>query len=193
LNIDYWARRLLGKATCEMGRGSRLASGARIRNVRGSNEFIRVGADSLIAGELLVFAHGGEIRMGDWCFVGEGARIWSASRILIGNRVLISHNVNIFDSLTHPLDAAQRHAQFRAILRSGHPEKIELGERPIEIRDDAWLGAGSCILRGVTIGAGAIVGAGSVVTSDVPAGCVVAGNPARVVRALDEAGQGNDR
>ena len=90
------------------------------------------------------------------------------------------------DSLTHPIEAAGRHAQFRAILRVGHPSAIDLDEKPVCIEDDAWIGAGSIILRGVTIGKAAIVGAGSVVTQDVPPYTVVVGNPARVVRQLKE-------
>jgi len=169
-----------------MGVGSKLTNTARIRNVRGKDDCIRVGGHCVIAGELLVFAHGGQISIGDWCFVGEGARIWSASAIEVGNRVLISHNVNVFDSLTHPLDAKQRHLQFQAIVLAGHPQSIDLGEKPVRIGDDAWIGANSIILRGVTIGARAVVGAGSVVTEDVPEGCIVAGNPARIIRRIDE-------
>lgn len=192
MNLDFWVRRILGRATCRLSAGARLASSARIRNIRGQDSFIRVGANCLIAGELLVFAHGGEIELGEWCFVGQGTRIWSASRVRIGARVLISHNVNIFDSLTHPINAVLRHEHFRTIMQAGHPRHIDLGERPVVIGDDAWIGAGSIVLRGVTIGSGAIVGAGSVVTEDVPAGCIVAGNPARIVRAIgDDPGVGN--
>ncbi len=103
---------------------------------------------------------------------------------MIGDRVLISHNVNIFDSLTHPVNARGRHDQFRAILTSGHPKKIDLGEQAVTIGADAWIGANSIILRGVTVGTGGIVGAGSVVTKDVPAYTIVAGNPARPIREL---------
>lgn len=56
--------------------------------------------------------------------------------------------------------------------------------KPIKICDDAWIGMNCIILKGVTIGEGAIVGAGSVVTKDVPAWTVVAGNPAKVVKTL---------
>lgn len=186
MNFDYWARRVFGKATCKLGDGARLAPTARIRNIRGKNEHIRIGSNSWVAGELTIFAHGGDLELGEWCFVGAGTRIWSACSIKIGSRVLISHNVNIFDSLTHPLNPEQRHLQFRAIMLNGHPREIDLGERPIEIGDDVWIGANSCVLRGVTIGKGAIIGAGSVATKDVAPYTIVAGNPARIIRELAE-------
>ncbi|WP_246648811.1 acyltransferase [Bradyrhizobium canariense] len=132
----------------------------------------------------MTFAHGGEIRIGEWSFVGKGTRIWSAASIEIGNRVLISHSVNIFDSLTHPLGAAARHEQVRQIFTHGHPRDISLGEAPVKICDDAWISAGAMVLRGVTVGQGAVVAAGAVVTKDVAAFSVVAGNPAVLVREL---------
>jgi acetyltransferase-like isoleucine patch superfamily enzyme len=162
-----------------------LTPSARIRNIRGDNRLINISGHTLVAGELLVFPHGGEISIGEWCYIGEGTRIWSAASIDIGDRVLISHNVNIFDSLTHPLSAQQRHAQFRAIMSTGHPESIDLGERPVTLGNDVWIGANACVLRGVTIGEGGVVGAGAVVTSDVAPFTVVAGNPARIIRELE--------
>jgi acetyltransferase-like isoleucine patch superfamily enzyme len=184
MNLDYWARRLSGRATCLLAPGAKLSPKARIRNTCGNTKAISIGANSFVAGELLTFPQGGEIRIGSWCFVGEGARLWSVARICIGDRVLISHNVNVFDSLTHPIDAKLRHAQFQAIMLRNRRPTSDLGERPIDIADDVWIGANSCILRGVSIGAGSIVGACSVVTRDVPPNCIVAGNPAKFVKSV---------
>lgn len=185
MNLDYWLRRLSGKATCLLGGRARLYASARIRNISGDTARIRIGDNSHVAGELLVFRHGGDISIGAWCYIGYGARLWSAKSIIIGNRVLISHNVNVFDSLTHPLSAADRHLHFRAIVEKGHPKMVDLGEREIVIDDDVWIGAGAILLRGVRIGKGAVVGAGSVVTHDVAPFSIVAGNPARLIRELD--------
>ena len=184
MNLHYWTRRLAGRATCDLAQGARLLAAARILNASGCSARIQIGAQSLIEGELFVFAHGGRISIGESCFVGPGARVWSAGRIDIGNRVLISHNVNIFDSLTHPLSPRKRHAQFQAIASTGHPRSIELAEEPVNIGDDAWIGAGATILKGVSIGPSAVVGACAVVTRDVPAATVVAGNPAVPIRTL---------
>jgi acetyltransferase-like isoleucine patch superfamily enzyme len=184
MNFDYHLQRLLGRATCRLGHRARLMMTARIRNTRGDSNHIVIGANSVIRGELMTFAHGGEIRIGEWCYVGEDTRIWSAGSIEIGNRVLISHSVNVFDSLTHPLDAASRHDQVRQIFKQGHPRDISLDENPVKIYDDAWIGAGAMILRGVTVGEGGVVAAGAVVTKDVSPYSIVAGNPAEFVRKL---------
>jgi acetyltransferase-like isoleucine patch superfamily enzyme len=184
MNIDWIIQRLLGRATCLLGRRTRLMPSARIRNILGDDKAIRVGANSIVGGELLVFAHGGTIQIGDWCYVGEGARLWSAGAIHIGDRVLISHGVNIFDNLTHPLSPRARHAQFVAIATKGHPVDVDLEPLPIFIGNDVLIGANAIVLRGVAIGQGAVVGAGSVVTKNVSPNCFVAGNPARVVREL---------
>ena len=66
----------------------------------------------------------------------------------------------------------------------GHPSEINLNEIQVTIEDDVWIGCQSVILRGITVGRGAIVGAGSIVTKDVPAWTIVAGNPARVIREI---------
>jgi acetyltransferase-like isoleucine patch superfamily enzyme len=183
-NVHYWARRLGGRATCVLAEDVVLLPTARILNASGSSERILIGRQSLIGGELFVSAHGGQISIGESCFVGPGTRVWSARCIRIGNRVLISHNVNVFDSLTHSLSPRARHAHFQAIATTGHPKVIDLAEEPVTIGDDAWIGAGAIILKGVSIGNCAIIGAGSVVTHDVPEATIVAGNPARTVRTL---------
>lgn len=184
MNVDYLIQRLIGRATCRLQQNAVLGPTARIRNIRGDTDKIVVGRHTRILGELLTFAHGGEISIGEWCYVGEGTRIWSAASVAIGNRVLISHSANVFDSLTHPLGAAARHEQVKQIFERGHPRKISLDESPVRICDDAWIGAGAIVLRGVTIGEGGVVAAGAVVTRDVLPYTVVGGNPAVLLREL---------
>ena len=64
----------------------------------------------------MTFGQGGNINIGDYCYIGKNSNVWSAKDINIGNRVLIAHNCNIFDSNTHPLDPVKRHEQFKKIL-----------------------------------------------------------------------------
>ncbi|KRQ98350.1 acyltransferase [Bradyrhizobium valentinum] len=184
MNIDYLIQRLIGRATCRLEEGAALAPSARIRNIYGDTDRIQIGRHSHIMGELLTFGHGGQIQIGSWCYVGEGTRIWSAASIIIGDRVLISHSANIFDSLTHPLGAKARHEQIKQIFKTGHPYQISLDESPVRICNDAWVGANAMVLRGVTIGEGGVVAAGAVVTKDVPPFSIVAGNPAVLIKEL---------
>jgi acetyltransferase-like isoleucine patch superfamily enzyme len=184
MNWRLLIKKLLGRPTCVCEEGVVFHSEARVSNSRGCSDAISVGRNSHIKGELLVFGHGGSITIGNYCFVGEQTRIWSAEKIIIGDRVLISHQVNIFDNLTHPANARARHEQFKEIITIGQPKEIDLGERPVTIENDVLIGCNSIVLRGVRIGTGALVGAGSVVTRDVPPWTVVAGNPAKFVREI---------
>ncbi|MBC8044790.1 MAG: acyltransferase, partial [Rhizobacter sp.] len=148
---------------------------------------IVIGEKTYVRGELLLFGHGGEIHIGHDCYIGAGTRIWSAARIDIGNHVLIAHNVNIHDNISHPANAALRRQHSRNIIESGHPKDgLNLNEKPVSIHDNAWIGFNATILKGVTIGEGAIIGACSVITKDVPAWTIVAGNPAKIIRELPE-------
>jgi acetyltransferase-like isoleucine patch superfamily enzyme len=105
-----------------------------------------------------------------------------AAQISIGQRVVISYNVTIADADFHPVDPEERMrdaiANSPAGDRSRRPAYVT---RPVRIEDDVWIGIGAIVLKGVTIGRGARIGAGSVVTRDVAAGSVIAGNPAAVV------------
>lgn len=184
MNFGVIISSLLGRSPCVKESSTRITARARIINIQRDKNKIRIGAETVIEGELAVFAHGGQIDIGSSCYVGPGTRIWSSAHVTIGNRVLIAHNVNVIDNLTHPIAPAARHRHFSCIYHTGHPTKIDLGDRPIVIDEDAWIAAGCTILRGVRIGKGAVVGAASVVTQDVPAFSLVAGNPARVVREL---------
>jgi acetyltransferase-like isoleucine patch superfamily enzyme len=185
--IKQVIRRKLGvPKDCIMAPGVVLHDSAIIINNLHDASRITIGACTHVKGELLTFGHGGKIAIGEFCFIGEQTRIWSAKEITIGDRVLISHNVNIFDNDTHPVNPQARHEQFKQIITTGQPKSIDLRERPVIIADDVLVGCNSIILSGVVIGKGAIVGAGSVVTRDIPPYTIVVGNPAKVIREIPE-------
>ncbi len=154
--------------------------------IQPSSGTIKIGKNSCIRGILVNMDDGnkgGAIEIGENCYIGHDTRIWSLDRIKVGNNVLIAHNVNIFDNDTHPVDAMERreHAQ-NMIWGCGElKDYASLRRAPITIDDDSWIGCNSTILKGVTIGKGAIVAAGSVVTHDVKPWNTVAGNPARII------------
>jgi len=106
----------------------------------------------------------------------SGGSIVAQERIAIGHRVAIGANTVICDSDFHPLNQE---------LRQYDPAGGATA--PIIIGDDVFVGMQCLILKGVTIGSGSVIGAGSVVTHDIPAGVIAAGNPARVIRAVEEA------
>lgn len=179
------ARTTALRRRCSLGERTVLYPSARVQAVDGDRTAIAIGADTHVRGELLALP-GGRLRIGSWCYVGENSRLWAYRDIAIGDRVLIAHNVSILDSLTHPLDPERRHEHFKAIVTRGHPADVDVGALPVTLEDDAWICAHAVVLRGVRIGRAAVVAAGSVVTRDVPAFTVVAGNPAKAVRRIDE-------
>lgn len=123
-----------------------------------------------------VFAcdYGYNIRLGRNAFINYHCVFLDCAPIEVGDNLQMGPAVQLYTA-EHPLDAELR--------RSG----LEYA-RPIRIGNDVWIGGGANILAGVTIGDGSVVGAGSVVVRDVPPGRVVVGNPARVVRTLDDGG-----
>lgn len=156
---------------------------SKIVNMQNDPSKICIGDDTRICGELLVLIYGGKISIGDNCFVGDHSRIWSGDSVIIGNNVLISHDVNIIDTNSHEINITERVSAYKKLMKEGQPsEKGSIITKPIVIKDDAWINFNSIILKGVTIGKGAIVAAGSVVSKDVPDYSIVAGNPAKVVK-----------
>jgi len=118
---------------------------------------------------------GGRIEIGDHTGASSVV-ISSRSGVKIGCHCNIGGNVRIFDHDFHSLDPQ--------IRREGEQDE-DIATRPVTIGDDVFIGANSIILKGVTIGDRAIIGAGSVVTKDVPTDCIVAGNPAKLIREGD--------
>lgn len=157
---------------------------------------ITVGDDFVAYYDCEVSAWGaGHISIGKYCSVGSGSRIDSRESIKIGNHVLISWNVIISDFTPHPVEPEERakeveYSASRLWPRFSQGSFIDNGYRPhfvtkpIVIEDKVWIGAKAIIMKGVKIGYGSIVGAGAVVTHDVPPLSIVAGNPAKIVKAL---------
>ena len=142
------------------------------------------GEGSHVAGMLLTANNKGSIRIGHHSFIGEGTRIYSVLGITIGNNVQIAHNVNIFDNNIHSLDPVERQKEFVINTTRGFMQINDLHEQEVIICDNAWIGAGSFILKGVTIGENTIVGAGSVVIKDLPPNVIAAGNPAKILKTI---------
>jgi maltose O-acetyltransferase len=116
--------------------------------------------------------YGDNIALGDAFYANFGCVILDVAPVTIGHHVLLGPGVHIYGA-THPLSPGMR--------RAG----LELGA-PVDIGDDVWIGGAVIVCAGVRIGAASVIGAGSVVTRDIPARVLAAGNPCRVIRAIDE-------
>lgn len=114
----------------------------------------------------------GRISVGSHVLLTPGLQIVSAAHVEIGDNVMIASRAYITDADWH--DIYNR-------LETPGPRA------PVKIGNNAWLGYGVKVCKGVTIGENSVIGAGAVVTSDIPANVVAAGNPAKVLRKLDEA------
>jgi acetyltransferase-like isoleucine patch superfamily enzyme len=171
-------------ATC--GENVIFRNTSRVINSTTDKNKIVLGDNVLVDGELCVFNYGGMITVGEYSYIGMGSRIWSGEKITIGKYVLISHNVGISDTSAHEYNYLERAKRYKDLLEHGFPkDKAGIKTAPIYIDDYAWINFDAIVMRGVTIGKGAIVGAGSVVTKDVPPFTLVAGNPARIIRNLE--------
>ena len=111
----------------------------------------------------------GHITVGDYCLISPGVRISSAMGITIGDNCMIANGAYITDSDWHGIYNR---------ISFGRAEAIEIG-------NNVWIGDSAIVCKGVSIGENSIVGAGAIVVEPVPANCVAAGNPARVVKQLD--------
>ena len=112
---------------------------------------------------------GVHIRVGRNVFVNQNCTFYDLGGLDIGDDVMIGPNVSLITS-GHPIESSRR--------RDG------VVARPIVIERNVWIAAGATIIGGVTIGENSVVAAGAVVTKDVPANCLVGGNPARVIRSI---------
>jgi maltose O-acetyltransferase len=124
-------------------------------------------------GEIMICAvnPASEIVIGDGNFLDNNMVIAAAEKVTIGNDCLLGDLVSITDCDFHEVNPATR-------------RQSQGAKAPVTIGNNVWLGSGTAVLKGVTIGDNSIVGARSVVTKSIPANCIAVGNPARVVRSL---------
>jgi maltose O-acetyltransferase len=126
--------------------------------------------DAAVVKPTLRCDYGFNISIGARTFINYDCILLDCNTITIGEEVQVAPGVQIYTA-AHPLDAAAR--------RSGAEYAL-----PVRIEDGVWLGGGSIVCPGVSIGCNTVVGAGSVVTKDLPPDVLAVGSPARIIRSL---------
>lgn len=155
-------------------------------------KYLEIGPSCIVSGRFVFESDEGSVKIGQHTYIGGGTFICRSS-IEIGDNVTIAWGSTFYDHDSHSLDFMKRRKDIDDELDDirhrrnfiTNKDWSNVNSKAIKICDDAWVGMNVIILKGVTVGEGAIVGAGSVVTKDVPAWTVVAGNPAKVVKTLN--------
>lgn len=162
-----------------------------LRHPKTGKKYLRIGEKCLVEAAFVFETEDGEIKVGHRCHIGGGQLI-SRSRIEIGDDVTIGWDITIYDHNSHSIDWENRKndtiQEYEDMIECGDIIKNKNWEnvvtKPIIIRDKVWIGFGVTIMKGVTIGEGAIIAAKSVVTKDVPEWTMWGGNPARQIQKL---------
>ena len=118
----------------------------------------------------IYFMYGKHIFVGEGTYINVNCTFVDDGRIEIGKNVLFGPSVNVA-TVGHPINPTMREYMYAATVKIGN---------------NVWIGANATICPGVTIGDNSVIGAGSVVTQDIPANCIAAGNPCRVIREINE-------
>ena len=137
-------------------------------------------ADTAYLNGPIHFDFGKNIHLGEHFYANSNLTILDCAPVYIGDYVLFGPNVSILTPM-HPLLKEER----RQIIKDGIDFELQY-TKPVRIENDVWICSNVVVLPGVTIHEGAVIGAGSVVTHDIPANVLAAGNPCKVIRELTE-------
>lgn len=182
--VSSWYKLFLKLTKVKYGKGLSLKGVPFIYNRKGAS--ITIGDNCVIKSSFLsnlvgLYARtiiltripGAVIEIGDHVGI-SGATIYARSKITIGDHTNIGGNVKILDNDFHPVDPDARLAD----------DKERIGSAPIEIGENCFIGCNVLILKGSKIGNNCVVGAGAVVSGSFEDNCVIAGNPAKIIRRL---------
>lgn len=173
-------RRNVAAAT-RVGEGSRLIG---VVERRAKLATVIIGRNCLIQGQLVAERDESRIELADRVLIGGGTVVDCALSVKIESDVLVSYECIIADSDNHSLYPELRIGDLANWMDDRRHNWNFSAMAPVRICKGAWIGARSIILKGVTIGEGAVIGMGSVVTADIPPRTVAVGNPARVIREV---------
>jgi acetyltransferase-like isoleucine patch superfamily enzyme len=152
--------------------------------LRAKSGIIKIGKQSIVNCKIVFDEQNGQVIIGKRCYIGASL-IVCHSLIHIGDDVIISWGVTIVDHDSHSIYWSNRCGDVLD-WASGKKQWENVNIRPVHIEEKVWIGFGASILKGVRVGRGAVIGAGSIVTNDVPPYTVVAGNPAKEIRVIED-------
>jgi acetyltransferase-like isoleucine patch superfamily enzyme len=155
--------------------------------------YVRIGERCVMNADITFESRDGLVEIGDRTYIGNDTHIISRTRVSIGSDVTMAWGITIYDHNSHAMDWRQRKTVVDHFYRTygtphcfAHIDWTGVASAPIVIQDRVWIGFGALIMKGVTIGEGAVIGACSVVARDVEPYTVVAGNPAVLIRRLQQ-------
>ena len=173
----------------EIGKNSNIENCNLDFRIQSDKKYFIVGENSVINGTFIFENENGKVIIGANTYIGASLFI-SINEIEIGNEVMISWGCTIIDNNSHPVlwedrkkDITDRNKGIEEGNIAKYKDWSKVISKKIQIKDKAWIGINSIILKGVTIGEGSVVSAGSVVTENVPDFTVVGGNPARIIKS----------
>jgi len=178
---DRWAAGEL-PGNVRLGAGTVLTGDHAFKRFRSRREqALVIGTGCTMEGVHFALGENAQVTIGNYCYF-TNAVLLCELELRIGNYVVIGWNASLADTDFHPIAPAERIADAIACspLGAGRP-RPPIPRRPVIIEDDVWVGPNATILKGVRIGAGALIEAGALVTRDVPARKRVLGNPAQIV------------
>lgn len=164
-----------------IGEGQSCSETASIALNQSSKKNVIIEGHCDVYGTIISFRTG-KVIMREWSKIGPGTVINCVNRVEIGRDTAIANNVLIIDNNTHPLNPADRRFMRHSPHGSDERQPWHSANAPIIIGENVWIGSNARICKGVTIGDNSIIAANSVLTKNVPANAVAAGNPARVVK-----------
>jgi len=165
----WWVKWFLNPFVHKKGKGARICSHSRI-DVLPFNQFV-LGNYSTIEDFCTINNGVGEVIIGNQTRIGMGNVL--IGPVTIGNDVILAQNI-VLSGLNHG---------YEDVSIPIHKQRVT--KKKITLEDEVWIGANSVIVAGVTIGRHSVIAAGSIVTKDIPAFSVAAGNPARVIKKFN--------